>query len=62
MRPQLRWLLRFAYYAIGFGALSSFLDGAGFERAAVAGVGFGIMLILFQAGHGAWRRRRHIAA
>jgi hypothetical protein len=49
----------FAYYAVGFGALSSFLEGADFPRAAVAGVGFGITLILFQLGQVAWKRRRH---
>jgi hypothetical protein len=39
-RPSVPWLFMFAFYAIGFGTVSSLFDGGGFEWAAIRGVAF----------------------
>jgi hypothetical protein len=52
------WLFTFVFYAIAFGGLTALSLGGGFERAAIRGIGFGILLVLFQAGRAVWSRRR----
>jgi hypothetical protein len=52
------WCFRFALYAVGFGAVSSVGGDGGFEWAAIRGVGFATLMVLYQGGEAAWKRRK----